>query len=151
MIDGHLTSPEFERFVRGQPMSDDFEAHVVACEVCARALAQEAQLEVVLKALAQERRFRLVPVRGSRFPRNRGYLIGAALAAAASMFLIFHSIRALASIDRTALQAFSGPEEIHGQPSAIVPDGGFAVPSALASLDAGRLLSAQSSITEQSL
>ena len=151
MIDGHLTSPEFERFIHGERTSVDFETHVVACEVCARALAEEARLEIVLKALAQERRLRLAPVRRSRFRRNRGYLIGAALAAAASMFLIFHSIRALASIDRAALQASSGPEEIHGQPAAIVPDGGFAVPSALASLDAGRLLSAQSSITEQSL
>lgn len=151
MIDGHLTSSELERFVQGQRLSVDFEMHLVACEVCAQALTQEARLEIVLKTMAQERRVRLAPVRRSRFRRNRGYLIGAALAAAASMFLIFHSIRALASIDRAALQASSGPEEAHGQPSAIVPDGGFAVPPALASLDAGRLLSAQSSISEQSL
>lgn len=141
MIDGHPISTELERFVQGEPSSADFEAHVAICESCARALAEEARLELVLEGLAKERRcasLRFVePGRRGRFLRGHGYLMGAVLAAAASVLFLFHSIRALASMQRTATQSVSGPEGIHGQPVAVDLDGGLAAPSAFAYLDGG--------------
>jgi hypothetical protein len=141
MTEGHVTSHELERIVLGERTSVDFEAHVAACAPCARALEEEARLELVLRGLAEERRrtrLRVVqPTRRSRLLRDRGYLIGAALAATASMLFIFHSMRAVASMDGNTTQAFAGSEGIHGQPSVMEPDGGLASPSVLASLDAG--------------
>ena len=148
MIDGHPISTELERFVQGEPSSVDFEAHVAACERCARALAGEARLELVLEEVARERRGasrRFVePVRRGRFLREHGYLMGAMLAAAASVLFLFHSIRALASMERSATQAVSGSEGIHGQPVAGELDGGLTAPSAFAYLDGGGSMRASS-------
>ena len=141
MIDRHPISTELERFVQGEPSSVDFEAHVAVCEPCARALAEEARLELVLEGLARERRcgsLRSVELgQRGRFLRGHGYLMGAVVAAAASVLFLFHSIRVLASMDRTATQAVSGPEGIHGQPVAVDVDAGLAAPSAFAYLDGG--------------
>ncbi len=149
MIDGHSDSTELERFVQGEPSSVDFEAHVAVCEPCARALAEEARLELVLEGLAKERRcasLRFVePGRRGRFLRGHGYLMGAVLAAAASVLFLFHSIRALASMERTATQAVSGPEGIHGQPVPADLDGGLTPSSAFAYLDGGASMRATSS------
>jgi predicted anti-sigma-YlaC factor YlaD len=141
MIEGHPTSTELERFVQGEPSSVDFEAHVAVCEPCARALAEEARLELVLERLANERRcepLRFVePGRRGRFLRGHGYLMGAVVAAAASVLFLFHSIRVLASMDRSATQSVSGPEGTHGQPRAVDVDAGLGTPSAFAYLDGG--------------
>jgi hypothetical protein len=149
MIDGHSNSTDLQRFVQGELSSVDFEAHVAVCESCARALALEARLELVLEGLAKERRhasLRFVePGRRGRFLRGHGYLMGAVLAAAASVLFLFHSIRALASMERTATQAVSGPEGIHGQPAAVDIDGGLAPSSAFAYLDGGASMRAPAS------
>jgi protein involved in temperature-dependent protein secretion len=126
----HPSAADFEHFVGGRAVGGDFERHVSGCDACSCVLAREAQVQLVAEAAAHELRARREWLSGWRGP---GYLMGAALALAASLFLIFQTVSAQASTRVEQRNA----NDVNGQPFAIaVPDAGYEGPF-LAVRDAG--------------
>jgi protein involved in temperature-dependent protein secretion len=114
----HPSAADFEHFVTGRAVDGDFERHVGGCDACACVLAREARVQLVAEAAAHELRARREWLSGWRGP---GYLMGAALALAASLFLIFQTVSAQAST-----RVEQRTNDVNGQPFAIaVPDAGY--------------------------
>lgn len=112
----HPPFSDFEAFVAGaSPASADFDAHVNGCDLCAGRLALEARVECTARALAREHRSRREWLDRLKGP---GYLMGAVLAVAASLLVLFHGVTASASAESI--------DDVHGQPvSSLAPDAGF--------------------------
>jgi hypothetical protein len=116
----HPSAADFEYFVSGRTVGGDFERHVGGCDACAHVLAREAQVQLVAEAAARELRARREWLSGWRGP---GYLMGAAMALAASLFLIFQTVSAQAAATRLEPR---NADDVHGQPFALAaPDAGY--------------------------